>query len=334
MSTYRLDNLFAPRSVALIGASPREGSLGRTILSNLRQGGFEGPIQLVNPRYPVIDGVACVLRIEDLTDIPDLIIVTAPPPTVPGIVTAAGARGIAAAVVITAGLGHGPGSLADVMRLEARKHGLRLVGPNCLGVLAPKARLNASFAARSAAPGDLALISQSGAIAAGLVEWAAKRRVGFSGVVSLGDQIDVDFGDCLDYFALDRGTRAILLYIEAVNDARKFMSAARAAARTKPVVVLKSGRHAEGAKAAATHTGALAGSDAVYDAGFAAQGCSVCSTSTRPSLRRDARPCEPVSGQAPRHPDERRRHRRARGRPADRPRRHAGRGFGRNPDQT
>ena len=142
------------------------------------------------------------------------------------------------------------------------------MGPNCLGVLAPRARLNASFAARSAAPGDLALISQSGAIAAGLVEWAAKRRVGFSGVVSLGDQVDVDFGDCLDYFALDRSTRAILLYIEAVQDARKFMSAARAAARVKPVVVIKSGRHAQGAKAAATHTGALAGSDAVYDAVF------------------------------------------------------------------
>src|SRR4051812_33087409 len=268
MSTYRLKNLFAPRSVALVGASPREGSLGRTVLSNLRQGGFGEPIQLVNPRHTEIDGVGCVPRIEDLVDVPDLIIVTAPPPTVPGIVAAAGARGIAAAIIITAGLCHGPGSLADGVRLEARKHGLRLVGPNCLGVLAPGAKLNASFAAHGAAHGDLALISQSGAIAAGLVEWATKRRVGFSGVVSLGDQIDVDFGDCLDYFALDRSTRAILLYIEAVQDARKFMSAARAAARVKPVVVIKSGRHAQGAKAAATHTGALAGSDAVYDAVF------------------------------------------------------------------
>src|SRR3954451_19461862 len=268
MSTYRLKNLFAPRSVALVGASPREGSLGRTVLSNLRQGGFGEPIQLVNPRHTEIDGVGCVPRIEDLVDVPDLIIVTAPPLAVPGIVAAAGARGIAAAIIITAGLGHGPGSLADGVRLEARQHGLRLVGPNCLGVLAPGAKLNASFAAHGAAPGDLALISQSGAIAAGLVEWANKRRVGFSGVVSLGDQIDIDFGDCLDYFALDRSTRAILLYIEAVQDARKFMSAARAAARVKPVVVIKSGRHAQGAKAAATHTGALAGSDAVYDAAF------------------------------------------------------------------
>ena len=129
-------------------------------------------------------------------------------------------------------------------------------------------------------PGDLALISQSGAVAAGLVEWAAQRQVGFSAVVSLGDKVDVDFGDCLDYFAADRATRAILLYIEAVNDARKFMSAARAAARTKPVVVIKSGRHAQGAKAAATHTGALAGSDAVYDAAFRRAGLLRVSIST------------------------------------------------------
>ena len=134
--------------------------------------------------------------------------------------------------------------------------------------MAPRAKLNASFAARNAMPGDLALISQSGAVEAGLLEWAARRRVGFSGLVSLGDMVDVDFGDCLDYFAADRGTRAILLYIEAIADARKFMSAARAAARTKPVVVIKSGRHAQGARAAATHTGALAGSDAVYEAAF------------------------------------------------------------------
>src|SRR4051794_2388178 len=218
-------------------------------------------IHLINPRYAEIDGVACVPRIEDLPDVPDLVVITAPPPTVPGVVAAAGARGVAAAIIITAGLGHGPGSLADGARLEARKHGLRLVGPNCLGILAPRAKLNASFTARSAAPGDLALISQSGAIAAGLVEWAAARNVGFSGVVSLGDQVDVDFGDCLDYFALDQRTRAILLYIEAISDARKFMSAARAAARMKPVVVIKSGRHEQGARAAATHTGALAGSD-------------------------------------------------------------------------
>jgi acetyltransferase len=173
-----------------------------------------------------------------------------------------------AAIVITAGLGHGAGSLADGCERAARATGLRLVGPNCLGVMAPRAGLNASFAARTPPAGDLALISQSGAITAGLVEWSAVHAIGFSAVVSLGDKIDVDFGDLLDFFALDGRTRAILLYVESINNARKFMSAARTAARVKPVVVIKSGRHAQGAKAAQTHTGALAGADAVYDAAF------------------------------------------------------------------
>src|SRR5215204_4154836 len=268
MSTYRLDKLFAPRSVALVGASAREGALGRTVLTNLREAGFPGPVLLVNPKYRKIDGEPCAARIEDLAPVPDLIVITTPPAAVPRIVASAGRKGAGAAVIVTAGLGHGEASLAEAARVEARKHGLRLVGPNCLGVMAPPAKLNASFAARNAIPGDLALISQSGAVAAGLIEWAARRQVGFSGLVSLGDMVDVDFGDCLDYFAADRGTRAILLYIEAVADARKFMSAARAAARTKPVVVIKSGRHAQGARAAATHTGALAGSHAFYEAAF------------------------------------------------------------------
>jgi acetyltransferase len=268
MSTYRLDRLFAPRSVALVGASPRPSSVGRTILNNLRTSGFAGPIQLVNPRYSEIEGVSAVKTIADLPDAPDVVIVAAPPPEVPNLIAAAGSRGVSTAIVVTAGLGHGPGSLSDAASCAARASGLRLIGPNCLGVLVPPVKLNASFAARMPQSGDLALISQSGAIAAGLVEWAAKRSVGFSAVVSLGDQIDVDFGDLLDYFAVDRRTRAILLYIESVNDARKFMSAARAAARVKPVVVIKAGRHAQGAVAARTHTGALAGSDAVYDAAF------------------------------------------------------------------
>jgi len=268
MSTYRLDKLFAPRSIALVGASPREGSLGRTVLRNIVRAGFEGPIHLVNPRHREIDGMACVKRIEDLPTAPDLVVIASPPDSVPGVVEAAGAKGACAAIVITAGLGHGPGSLGEAARVTARAHGLRLVGPNCLGVMVPRAGLDASFAAHPPLPGDLALISQSGAIAAGMVEWGTKRKVGFSAVVSLGDKADVDFGDCLDFFAADRGTRAILLYVESIATARKFMSAARAAARAKPVVVIKSGRHAQGAKAAATHTGALAGSDGVYDAAF------------------------------------------------------------------
>jgi acetyltransferase len=268
MSTYRLDKLFSPQSVAVVGGSPRATSPGRAVLKNLRNAAFKGSIGLVNPRYQEIEEIRSVKTVHELSKPPDLLVIAAPPSSVPDIVTASGEKGISTAVIITSGLGHGAGSLADACARAARATGLRLVGPNCLGVLAPYAKLNASFATRIPATGDLALISQSGAIAAGLVEWSAVHAIGFSAVVSLGDQIDVDFGDLLDFFALDRHTRAILLYVESVSNARKFMSAARAAARIKPVVVVKSGRHAQGAKAAQTHTGALAGSDAVYDAAF------------------------------------------------------------------
>lgn len=268
MSTYHLNTLLAPRSVAVVGASPREGSLGRIALRNLREGGFAGPIHLVNPRHPEIDGVKAVPSLDALATPPDVLVVTAPAPAVPEIVTAAGKKGVAAAVIISAGLGHGPGSFAEAARTAARAHGLRVLGPNGIGLIVPGVKLNASFARRMPAAGNLALISQSGAIAAGMLEWAAQRGLGFSAIASIGDAIDIDFGDLLDYFALDHDTGAILMYVEQVSDARKFMSAARAAARTKPVLVIKTGRHAQGARAAATHTGALAGSDAVYDAAF------------------------------------------------------------------
>ena len=268
MSIYRLEKLFAPRSVAVVGASPRETSPGRAVLRNLARDGFKGAIHLVNLHYDAIEGFKAIKSYEKLPEVPDLAVIAVPPPAVPGIVAAVAAKGTAAAIIVTAGLGHGPGSLAAACEQTARAKGLRLIGPNCLGVLAPRTALNASFAASAPQAGDLALISQSGAIAAGLIEWAATRRIGFSGIVSIGDAVDVDFADLLDYFAVDRGTRAILLYVESIRDARKFMSAARSAARVKPVLVVKSGRHAQGAKAALTHTGALAGSDAVYDAAF------------------------------------------------------------------
>ncbi|WP_330946069.1 bifunctional acetate--CoA ligase family protein/GNAT family N-acetyltransferase [Thermomonas sp. LB-4] len=268
MSTYALDAVFRPRSLALVGASPRERSVGGAILRNLREAGFAGPLGVVNPRYPRIEGVAAVARLADLGFVPELVVVSSPAATVPRVIADAAALGVRAAIIVTAGLGRGPGSLLEQTEAAARAHGLRIVGPNCLGVMAPHARLNASFAAGAPLAGDLALVSQSGAIASGLVEWGKARGVGFSAVVSLGDAVDVDGGDLLDWFAQDPKTRAILLYIESIQDARKFMSAARAAARAKPVVVVKSGRHAQGAKAAATHTGALAGSDAVYDAAF------------------------------------------------------------------
>jgi acetyltransferase len=268
MSTYRLKNLLSPRSIALVGASPRHGSVGRAILGNIRKAHFKGEFGLVNPRYAEIDGVTTVDSLGKLTFAPELVVVTAPATTVVGLIDEAGRRGAAGAIIISAGLGHGAGSSADAAERAAQKYGMRLIGPNCLGIMMPGVNLNASFSAHMPTMGNLALISQSGAIAAGMVDWAAQRAVGFSGIVSVGDQLDVDIADLLDYFALDPKTQAILLYIEAIKDARKFMSAARAAARIKPVVVVKSGRMAQGAKAAATHTGALAGSDAVYDAAF------------------------------------------------------------------
>jgi len=268
MSTYRLDKLFSPGSVAVVGASPREKSPGHAVLKNLTGGGFAGTIHLVNPRYDAIAGVRAVKSYDQLADPPDLVVIGVPPPVVPAIIAAAGAKGTAAGIILTSGLGHGPGSLAEQCEKAARATGMRLVGPNCIGVLVPRAKLNASFAASMPRPGDLALISQSGAIATGMIEWASVRGIGFSAVASIGDSIDVDLADLLDFFATDRATRAILLYIESIKDARKFMSAARIAARAKPVLVIKTGRHAQGAKAAMTHTGALAGSDAVYDAAF------------------------------------------------------------------
>jgi acetyltransferase len=268
MSTYHLKNLLSPRSVALVGARPRPGSVGRAILRNIREAKFQGDFALANTHYSEIDGVMTVDSLGKLPFTPELVVITAPAAAVPGIIDEAGTRGAAGALIVSAGLGHGAGSLAEAAERAAQKYGMRLIGPNCLGIMMPGVALNASFSAHMPGPGNLALISQSGAIAAGMVDWAAQRGVGFSGIVSIGDQLDVDIADLLDYFALDRNTRAILLYVEAIKDARKFMSAARAAARVKPVIVVKSGRLAQGARAAATHTGALAGSDAVYDAAF------------------------------------------------------------------
>jgi acetyltransferase len=273
MSTYRLNKLFEPASVAVVGASARAGSLGGVVLRGLQQGGYKGTLHAINPKHDTVLGVACHASLSDLSVAPDLVIITTPAHSVAAVIDAAASIGAQTVIVLTAGLGHGPGSIADAIRVRAHEVGLRLVGPNCLGVLSPVANLNASFARQLPEKGALALVSQSGAIAAGVVEWAIQRQIGFSGVVSLGDAIDVDFGDCLDFFAENAATKVIVLYVEAITNARKFMSAARKAARVKPVIVLKAGRHQQAAKAAATHTGALAGSDAIYDAAFKRAGC-------------------------------------------------------------
>ncbi|HET7794052.1 MAG TPA: CoA-binding protein, partial [Rhizobacter sp.] len=263
MSIRHLDRLLEPRSIAVIGASDRAASVGATVWRNLRSGAFAGPVWPVNPKHDTLGDVPVFASVEALPAAPDLAVICTPAPTVPGLIDALGRLGTRAAIVMTAGLDR---DTRAAMLARARPHLLRVLGPNCLGLLSPRIGLNASFAHVDARAGDLAFISQSGALVTAVLDWARPRGIGFSHMVSLGDHADVDFGDLLDHLASDPHTRSILLYVESVESTRKFMSAARAAARNKPVVVVKAGRGAKGAAAAASHTGALAGSDLVYDA--------------------------------------------------------------------
>jgi acetyltransferase len=270
MTIRNLHSLFSPRSVALVGASERPNSLGAVLLRNMLQGGFKGPIWPVNPKHSTVLGLQAWPDLASLPEAPELAIICTPAGTVVELIQALGERGTRAAIVISAGLKQpwrpDPSrSIEQVMLEAARPHLLRILGPNCLGALVPAVGLNASFAPAQALLGPLAFVSQSGALATAMLDWAAERGIGFSHFVSLGDSADVDFGDMLDYLATDARTEAILLYIESVRQARKFMSAARAAARNKPVILVKAGRAPEGARAAASHTGALAGSDSVFD---------------------------------------------------------------------
>jgi acetyltransferase len=267
MTIRNLEHAFQARSVALIGATPRSGSVGSKVLGNLTSAGFKGPIWPVNPGHESIDGLPCFASIADLPGPPDLAVIATPPDTVPSLIADLGARGTRAALVLTAGIGD-KGGLRQAMLDAAQPTCLRVIGPNSFGLFVPALGLNASFAHLAPAPGHLAFLSQSGALASAVLDWSVEREIGFSTVVSLGDMADVDVADLLDMLAGERHTRAILLYLETVPNARKFMSAARAAARIKPVIVIKSGRHAAGAEAAATHTGALAGADNVMAAAF------------------------------------------------------------------
>lgn len=263
MTQRHLDRLLTPRSVAVFGASDKPERVGTTVWRNLRAGGFKGPLAPVNPRLRALDGQPCFASVGALPFTPDLAVLCTPADTIAPLVAQLGARGTRAAVVITAGLT--PAQKQAALD-AAQPHTLRLLGPNCIGLLSPHLGLNASFTQANALPGELALVSQSGALLTALLDWANGERIGFSHLISLGEHADVDFGDLLDHLALDRHTRAILLYIESISSPRKFMSAARAAARVKPVIVVKAGRAAAGMKAAASHTGAMAGEDIVFDA--------------------------------------------------------------------
>lgn len=269
MSIRNLDQLLDPACVAVFGASARAGSVGATVWNNLRSGGFKGPVYPVNPAHRSLDGVTAYGRAADLPEVPDLAVICTPAAVVPGLVAELAACGTRAAIVLTAGL---DAVQRKAMLDAARPSLLRILGPNCIGMLSPHLGLNASFAHTSAAPGELAFVSQSGALVTAMLDWARARAIGFSHFVSLGEHADVDFADMLDYLASDPKTRAILLYIESIEAPRKFMSAARAAARNKPVIVVKAGRSEQGQRAAASHTGALAGSDLVYDAAITRAG--------------------------------------------------------------
>ncbi|MGE0667811.1 MAG: GNAT family N-acetyltransferase [Sphingomonadales bacterium] len=260
MSVRNLDKLFAPRSVAVIGATDRASAVGEVVMRNLLASGFGGPILPVNPRRETLFGLRCYPDVANLPATPDMAVICTPAPAVPGLIGELGERGTKAAVVITAGVD------APAMLSAARPHLLRILGHNCVGLLVPGIGLNASFAPGTLGAGDIAFVSQSGALCTAVLDWAAARGIGFSHFVSLGNGADVDFGDVIDYLAQDSGTRSILLYIESVSQARKFLSASRAASRAKPIIAIRSGRFSQGAKAAASHTGALAGRDDVYSA--------------------------------------------------------------------
>ncbi len=284
MPHYALDSFFKPKSVAVVGASVTPGAVGSILMRNLLQNPFGGVVYPINPKRKAVHGVLCYPSLLDLPEAVDLAVIATPAATLPATIRQCVERGILAAIVISAGFSElGAEGKALENQIRDIAHGkMRLVGPNCLGIIHPSSGLNASFASSMPKPGRVALLSQSGAICTSILDWAREKNVGFSTFVSVGTMLDVDFADLIDYFGDDANTRSIVLYMESVGDVRKFVSAARAVARSKHVIVVKAGRHEAGARAAASHTGALAGSDAVFDAAIRRAG--VLRVATIPEL--------------------------------------------------
>ncbi len=272
MPTHNLSKIFRPQHIAVVGASERAGSVGRTVLENLHQAGFRGDIYPVNPKHKSLLGRPVYASIGALPKRPDLAIIATPAVTVPGLINELGEAGVPGVIILSAGFSEvgAPGREieAELVQNIAHYPDMRVIGPNCLGVMVPGTRLNASFAAGMAKPGRVAFISQSGALCTSILDWSLAEGIGFSYFISIGNALNVKVGDFIDYLSEDPTTDSIVLYLESVTDARRFMSAARAFTRTKPIVVYKAGRFAESAKAAASHTGAMAGVDAVYEAAF------------------------------------------------------------------
>ena len=268
---HELDAIFKPDTIAVIGATDREGSVGRAVVENLAAARFPGKIYGVNPHRKTVLGIDCVASLAAAPQKADLAIVVTPAPTVPGIVRECAEAGVGGVVVISAGfkeIGAAGKLLEEEVLAEARRAKLRLIGPNCLGVMNPFANLNATFAQTMAGAGRVAFLSQSGALCTAILDWSLRESVGFSAFVSTGSMLDVGWGDLIYYFGDDPHTHSILLYMESIGDPRSFLSAAREVARSKPIIVIKAGRTEAAAKAAASHTGALTGSDDVLDAAF------------------------------------------------------------------
>jgi len=271
MSVEYLNNIFKPKSIAVIGASATAGSAGYRVFRNLIGSNYEGIVYPVNPKYESVLGVQTYPSVTDLPKTVDLAIILTPAKTVPDILEQCGKKGIKGIMIISAGFKEigAEGVVLEKQLVEIKnKYGMRIVGPNCVGFIMPHLNLNATFIGSNPERGNIALFSQSGAICGAILDWAQSAKVGFSSFVSVGSMLDVDFGDLIDYFGMDIHTRSIVLYIESITDARKFMSATKSFARAKPIIVIKSGRFKEGAKAASSHTGAMAGEDVIYEAAF------------------------------------------------------------------
>jgi acetyltransferase len=271
---HPLDTIFSPKSVALVGASERTGSVGRNVLWNLLSSPFGGTIYPVNPKRPNVLGIKSYPSVKDLPEVVDLVVVTTPADSVPAIIKECVEVGVPSGVVISAGFKeHGEhGKQLESQIMETIRGKMRIIGPNCLGVMNPIKGLNATFAHTIARSGNVAFISQSGALCTAILDWSLRENVGFSSFVSVGSMLDVGWGDLIDYFGSDPRTNSIVIYMESIGDARSFLSAAREVSLTKPVIVIKAGRTAAAAKAAASHTGSLTGSDEVLDAAFRRSG--------------------------------------------------------------
>ncbi len=284
MNTHYLNPLFTPSSVAVFGASDRPDSVGQIVFQNMLESGFQGALYPINPKYPEVQGKRAYASIAEISEPVELVVIATPPQTVLGIIESCGIHGVKAAIIITAGFGatgYGGAELERELLETARRYGIRLVGPNCLGIMRPPIGLNATFNRGGANSGNIAFVSQSGALCTAILDWAQSNEVGFSSIVSMGSSTDVDFGEILDYLVSDVSTHSILMYIEGIRNARSFMSALRAATRIKPVILVKVGRHAAAAKAALSHTASLVGTDDVFNAAVSRAGAVRVQTITQ-----------------------------------------------------